>query len=69
MKKTYKLEQLGCANCAQKMQDEIEKIDGVQSAKVNFMLRKLTVVADTQPSKDLLQNIITTIEPDCRIVS
>ena len=34
MKKTYKIE-VDCANCAQKVEDAIKKIDGVKDAKVN----------------------------------
>ena len=31
MKKTYKMENLDCANCAAKMETAISKIDGVES--------------------------------------
>lgn len=30
MKKTYPLSDLDCANCAQKMEDAIRRLDGVQ---------------------------------------
>ena len=39
MKKTYKCE-VDCANCAAKMEDAVKKIDGVESARVNFMTQK-----------------------------
>ena len=45
MKKTFKLDELGCANCGAKMEDAIKKIEGVVSAKVNFMAQKLTIEA------------------------
>ena len=32
MKKTYKLTDLDCANCAAKMENAIKKIDGVSDA-------------------------------------
>lgn len=67
MKKTYQLKNLGCASCALTMGKEIEKLEGVESAKVNFMLRKLTITGD-QPEKEDLQRIISSIEPDCRIL-
>ena len=34
MKKTYKLTDLDCANCAAKMENAIKKIDGVSDASV-----------------------------------
>ena len=38
MKKTYKLIDLDCANGAAKMETAIQKIDGVTSATVSFMI-------------------------------
>ena len=45
MKKTFKLVDLDCANCAQKMEDAINKLPGV-TATVSFMAQKLTIEAD-----------------------
>ena len=39
MKKTFELEDLDCAHCAQKMQDAIAKIEGVDSVSVNSLRR------------------------------
>ena len=36
MKRTIKLRDLDCAHCAAKMEREIQRIDGVQSAQINF---------------------------------
>ena len=44
MKKKFKCE-IDCANCAAKVEDAIKKLDGVQDAKVNFMLQKFTLEA------------------------
>ena len=46
MKKTFKMIDLDCANCAAKMEAAIKKIDGVQDAAVSFMTQKLTIQAD-----------------------
>ena len=46
MKKTWKLEDLDCAHCAQKMQDAVAKIEGVQSVCVNFLAARMTIEAD-----------------------
>lgn len=71
MTKTFKLNQLGCANCAAKMERSISKMDGVNSAKVNFMFAKLTLDADDDKFPDIVdraQAAISRIEPDCTIV-
>ena len=49
MKKKFKLADLDCANCAQKMEDAIKKIEGVENASVSFMMQKLTVEAAELP--------------------
>ena len=71
MRKAFKLEDLGCANCAAKMEHAIGKLDGVNSARVSFMTSKLTIDADEQRFDaivDEAQNICSRYEPDCVIV-
>mgnify|MGYP002591291662 CR=1 FL=1 len=48
MKKTFKLEDLDCANCAAKMENGIKKLDGVQSATVSFLSQRMTIEARKQ---------------------
>ncbi len=70
MKKSYKLIDLDCANCAAKMQAAIEKLEGVKHVSVNFMLQKLTLEADDEVFEDVLKkaaNCIRKVEPDCKI--
>ena len=43
MKFKYKITGLDCPNCAAKLAGLIEKCDGVDSAKINFLSEKLTV--------------------------
>ena len=69
MKKTFKLVDLDCANCAQKMEDAINKLPGV-TATVSFMAQKLTIEADEVDSlimKDVVK-CVRKVEPDCQIV-
>lgn len=71
MKKSYTLEDLDCAHCAAKMEDAIKKLDGVNSAFVNFIAQKLTVDADDEHFDAIMKQIakeIKKIEPDCRVV-
>lgn len=46
MKKKFRVEGVDCADCAVKMEEGIKKIDGVKSAKLNFLTEKLTIEAD-----------------------
>ncbi len=71
MRKTFKLDELDCANCGAKMENAIKKIDGVHDAKVTFMTQKLTVDADDDRFEEIMdeaQAICRKIEPDCEIV-
>ena len=71
MKKTFELEDLDCAHCAQKMQDAIAKIDGVDSVIVNFLSQKMTLEAADEKFDDILKQAIKTIkkvEPDCTVI-
>lgn len=71
MKKIFKLEELDCANCAAKMEDDIRKIEGVKNARVNFMSQKLVLEADDNCFDEILdkaKKVIAKVEPDCRIV-
>lgn len=45
MKKTYRMTELDCANCAAKMEDRIKKLDGVRFVSVNFATAKITIDA------------------------
>ena len=43
MKFKYSIEGVDCPNCAAKLSAMMEKLDGVDSAKINFLSEKLTV--------------------------
>lgn len=71
MKKTFKLIDLDCANCAAKMEDAIKKIDGVTNASVSFMNQKMTIEADDARFDDIVKEAVKVckkVEPDCEIV-
>ena len=70
MKKTFKLEDLDCANCAAKMETAIKKIDGVHDATVSFLSQKLTIDADDARFDDIMKEVVKVckkVEPDCVI--
>lgn len=71
MKKTIKLEDLDCANCAAKLEKAIAGIDGVQRATVSFMAQKILLEADDDKFDDILKEIRKTakkVVPDCTIL-
>ncbi|WP_367924964.1 cation transporter [uncultured Ruthenibacterium sp.] len=70
MKKTFKMIDLDCANCAQKMEDAIKKLDGVKDANVSFLMQKLTIDADEERFDAIMKNVVKAckrVEPDCEI--
>ena len=70
MKKNYKLSNLDCANCAAKMENAINKLDGVKSASISFMTQRLNIEADDDKFDEIMkkaQAICKKIEPDCII--
>ena len=71
MKKTFKMIDLECANCAAKMEAAIKKLDGVNDASVNFLMQKMTVDAEDERFDTIMdeaQKICHKFEPDCEIL-
>ncbi len=70
MKKTYKID-VDCANCANKMENAANKVDGIATATVNFMLLKMIVefeegADETKTMKQVLK-ACRKVEDDCDI--
>ena len=71
MKKTFKLENLCCPNCAAKMETAINKLDDVISCEINFMMLKMKLEAEDEKFDDVLEEgikLIQRVEPDCEVV-
>ncbi|MDL2252604.1 cation transporter [Ruminococcaceae bacterium OttesenSCG-928-I18] len=70
MKKTYKLEDLECANCAAKMENALNQLEGVH-ANIRFMQQSMTFEAPDEQFDSLLnqaQKLMRKIEPDVRVL-
>lgn len=70
MKKTIKLIDLDCANCAAKIEAAVKKIDGVTTANVSFMSQKMVLEADDQKFEAVAAEairLIKKIEPDVTV--
>ena len=71
MKKTFKLIDLDCANCAAKMETAIKKIDGVSDASVSFLSQKMTIDAEDDKFDEIVKQAVKVckkVEPDCEVV-
>jgi len=71
MKKTFKMVDLECANCAAKMEAAIKKLEGVNNASVSFLTQKMTIDAEDARFDEIVKEaakICRKVEPDCRVV-
>lgn len=68
MKKVYFIENLGCANCAAKMEEKINALPQVEAAVLTFATRQLQVTAENPGALlEQMQKIVASIEPDAKI--
>jgi len=65
----YLLENLGCANCAGKMESQISRLPGVSGCTITFATKQLRVTAaDPDGLIPRIQEICGAIEPSVRVV-
>lgn len=71
MKRKYQIQNLGCANCAAKMEDKISKLEGIKNASLSFITQSLHLEIDEETDvkrlEEEMNKIICSIEPDCRL--
>ena len=63
----YTLEGLDCANCANKIENEIAKTNGYIDVNINFSTLKLTFKTNKQNPKKEIMQIIKKIEPEIEV--
>lgn len=72
MKKKYKIENLGCASCASKMEERIKKLEGVEDANISFITQKMKLSLDDNANLENILDesakIIKAIEYDAKLV-
>lgn len=71
MKKTFRLENLDCANCAAKMEESLKKIEGISDVNISFMSQKLSFEASESEFDRLLkeaEKAMKKIEADVEII-
>jgi len=69
-KSVIMLEGLGCANCAAKIETEVNNLEGVRFASVDFVSKKLTLETDDNITKlsEKIEAIVKKIEPDVKVI-
>ena len=71
MKKTFKMQDLDCANCAAKMEAAIKKIPGVNDATVSFLAQKLVLDAEDARFDEIVRLAVAAckkVDPDCQVI-
>ncbi len=72
MTKTFILEDLDCAHCAEKIQNEVAAIAGVISSKCTLLTQKLKIEltddADITAVTKEIKSIVNKFEPDVTVI-
>ena len=66
MKKVIKIE-VDCAVCAQKCEEAIKKVEGVNACSINFITQKMTIDVDESNESAILKKALKAarkVEPD-----
>lgn len=70
MERIFKVLNLDCAHCANKMEGAISKIDGVNNVSVNFLAQKIVLEYEENKQESIIEKMLAIckkIEPDCII--
>ena len=70
MKYNFKIEGLDCANCAEKLERSINKVEGVNKATISFITQKMIIELDEENKNSIMKEIKKVIkkeEPDVTI--
>lgn len=71
MKKSFKLEELDCANCAAKIEKDVAGMDGVEHAAVNLLSQKMVIECDENKVSEIVEGIkkiVKKYEPDVEVI-
>lgn len=71
MIKTYILEELDCAHCAGKIEEDVAKLKGVTKSTVTLLTQKLVVEIDEANAGSLtkdVKKIVKKYEPDVTVI-
>ncbi len=66
----FELKGLDCANCALELEREINKIEGIENATINFMTEKMKIECEESNKEEVfkkIKKIVKREEPDCTL--
>ncbi len=66
----FKIENLDCANCANELEEALQKIDMIENVSISFMTQRLTFECSEENKEQALEKIKKVIkkeEPDVTI--
>ena len=70
MKNKFRIKGLDCANCAAKLESEIQKVEGVNEASISFMTERLVIECEENEKQEVMDKVNKVIkkeEPDVTI--
>lgn len=71
MKKTFRFEDLDCANCAAKIENAISQLEGVNKVSVSFLAQKMILDADDSRFEEIVKEaakIAKKVDCDCTLI-
>lgn len=72
MKRTFILEDLDCAHCAQKIQDKVAKLEGVSNCTITFLTQKLVYDVEDDKNEQVekeMKKLVADMEPDVTVIA
>ena len=71
MERIYIIKGLDCANCARKLEEKLQKVEGVNTCNVSFMMQRISLDIEDSKAEEIINNIkkvCKKVEPDMEIV-
>ena len=71
MEKAFRIDGIDCANCAAKIENAVQEIEGVISASVSLMSGKLVLEAEEERFEEILdaaEKLIAKVDSDVTLV-
>lgn len=71
MKKIIQVSNLDCANCARKLEEKLQKVEGVNTCNVSFMMQRISLDIEDSKAEEIINNVkkvCKKVEPDMEIV-
>lgn len=57
MKKIIQVSNLDCANCARKLEEKLQKVEGVNTCNVSFMMQRISLDIEDSKAEEIINNI------------